>query len=517
MPSTMRTSHAADELAKRRKKRPLRWMLAVILIAVLAAMAAYQFFLHRREAEKQPQVTEAPQEKQVISIAVLPFVNMSADPEQVYFCDGIADAILTSLTHVGDLRVIARSSSFAFRGDAVDIHEVGEKLDADWVLEGGVQKAGNRLRITAQLIKVDDLSHLFSNVYEREMEDVFAIQEEIAAAVVDSLRVKLPASERAALGKRYTDNPRAYELYLLAHHTLLTADDFDDLETAERYLRRAIELDPGFALAYIDLTVLHPWLLTLEEKEALIVKALELDDSLAEGYIALGSLNMYNLWDFDVAEKSFTKAIALNPGNERARTSYAKFLRAMGRNGEALEQITRATELDPLYFGKYSETIAIYAAMDRYDEAVAAYEKAIAISPDIWSVHYHLLRMYLKQGKRDRALEHLDFSLKFLDSTSTMAEFNTVRFLAYAGKTEKAGELLADLLERPGMDTGFMGSLAVIYIGLGETGNALDCLEKAYEERDDMLVWLKSDWEFDALRSEPRFRTLMKKIGFPEN
>ncbi len=340
MQSIRKKSFAAEQLAKRQQKKSPA-TIAVIVLAVVIAVGAVGYALYVRFGVKEaPTEAVAPEQGKIKSIAVLPFVNRSVDPEQEYFCDGIADAILNALTHVGDLRVIARSSSFAFRGDAVDISEVGRKLNVEWVLEGSVQKAGNDLLITAQLIKVADLSHLFSDTYKRELKDVFAIQEEIARTVVDELKVKLLKKEKEALVKRPTDNIEAYRQYRLGQHTLdkvITPEDMEKAgEKAREYFHRAIDLDPDFAEAYVGLAWTYGHLIyvgytdkTREKSKELIEKALEFDDTLPEAYVTLGAIYMFD-WDFPVAERNYKKALSLNPGLAGAHTSYAKYLRIMG-------------------------------------------------------------------------------------------------------------------------------------------------------------------------------------------
>ncbi|MFC1528685.1 tetratricopeptide repeat protein [Candidatus Latescibacterota bacterium] len=529
MESHRKPSHAAEELERRKKMSPNKNIIVglVLVIAVLVV----GFGLYVRFGAKEIPVTEtvAPPAEEIKSIAVLPFVNMSADPEQEYFCDGIADAILSALTHVGDLRVIARSSSFAFRGDAVDIREVGEKLDAKWVLEGSVQKVGNELRITAQLINVTDLSHLISNVYERELKDVFAIQEEIAQSVVDSLKVKLLDSERTAIEKRYTDNTEAYDLYLLGKNSKGISRE-QELE----YFQKAVELDPDFALAYVAISETYyrlGYLGKLSEDESIqkskeaLDKALEIDYNLSEAHIMLGLVKRIDDWDWAAAEREYKLAIELDPGNERAHWQYAIFLKCMKRSEEGLKETKLARKLNPLSVASYEHAGAIYIDMGRYDDALEELNNGKAIDPNYGAIYRELGRLYRKQGQYDKSIEAID-KFNEISGFTEPSGYHGLTY-AYAGERERAEEIINELKKLHPLDRGlyrsgyyfgyYLSDIASIYIAFGEYDEAFKWLEKAYDEHEYMLIWIKAWYEFDPIRSDSRFKALLKKMGLPED
>jgi len=290
------------------------------------------------------------------SIAVLPFTNLSVDKEQEYFCDGMAEEIISALTHVEGLHIVARTSAFAFKGEKLDVREIGKRLNVGTVLEGSVRKAGNRLRISAQLINVADGYHLWSEKYDRDMEDIFAIQDEISLAIVDKLKVKLLGEEKAALVKRYTDNLEAYSLYLKGryHWSKRTPEG---IKKAIQHFKQVIEKDPNYALAHAGLADCYSMLeqaRVLPAKEAFpkakaaVTKALEIDETLAEAHTSLAFVRWYYDWDWAGAEKEFLRAIELNPNYPTGHQWYAVYLAEMGRPAEAISEIKKAQELDPL-------------------------------------------------------------------------------------------------------------------------------------------------------------------------
>ena len=356
VPAAVTPSIPSEEIEDVKKKFRKIWItLAIMGILIIVGYAVFTRFVLKPTTIP---ITEEIK-KEIKSIAVLPFVNMSADPEQEYFCDGMADAILNALTHVEGLRVIARTSAFTFRGKEKNIREIGEALNVETVLEGSIQKADNRVRITAQLIKVADESHLFSDIYDRELKDVFAIQDEISMAIVKALKVKLLGKEKAAIEKRPTENLEAYNLYLLGHH---------NLEKGDRE------------------------------------KALEIDDTLAEAYIAMAWVRIYSDWDWPAAEQLSKRALELNPGSHTAHNSYGHYLWLMGRLEEALSEYKRALELDPIPIQNYSLAMLLNIGLGRYDEAMDAYHKGTEIDPKYLNLHRNLGRLNLKQGNYKEAI-----------------------------------------------------------------------------------------------------------------
>ncbi len=452
--------------------------------------------------------SKANNEKTKPSIAVLPFRDMSADKDQDYFCEGISEEIINALTHIEDLKVIARTSAFAFKGKQEDIREIGKKLDVENLLEGSIRKAGNRLRITAQLVKVADGSHLWSDAYNRELEDVFAIQEEISLAIVEALKVKLLNNEKVVIEKQPTEKVEAYNLYLLCRHHY----NMGKWEIGLEYCKQAIEIDQNYAQAYAGIAEGYARLENFEEARAAAKRALQIDSNLAEGYTISAWLKLYYDWDFVKAEREFKKAIALNTGYSLAHQFYAKYLRLMGRFTDSINEIKIAKELDPLPLGHYAEAIAIYLLMGNYDEAQEQYCNSVELDPNNFYTNYHFARLYCKLGEFEKSIsvyKKLQQIYGYKDSIESRLGY----VFGLSGKTDEAQRILQELLKRPKDESVLSIHIALIYLGLGETDKAFEWLEKAYLARDINLLFIKVAPEYENIRSDPRYTVLLKKIG----
>jgi len=460
-------------------------------------------------------------EKPHPSIAVLPFTNLSADPEQEYFCDGMAEEIINALTHVEGLRVVARTSAFVFRNKKEDIREIGKKLDVETLLEGSVRKAGNKLRISAQLINVADGYHLWSERYDREMEDVFTIQDEISLAIVDRLKVKLLKEEKAKIVKRYTDNVEVYNLYLEGRYYWNKRTP-EGLNKAIKNFERVIEMDQGYALAYAGLAdcygmlvqalVLPPKDLFPKAKVA-ARKALEIDETLAEAHASLAFVNWHYDWDWVNAEREFKRAIELNPNYATAHQWYAMFLSQFGRLAEAISEIKIAQELDPL-----SSIITLASAWipflaRQFDQTIKQCRKVLDRDPNFFLAHF-LLGMVYEQ--RDMFVEAIEEYLK-VESFFNVLNTEDVELLreTYAIKGWKGYlKMHLDILIQQSKKSYVPPYyIAADNLRLGDKNQAFKWLEKAYQERDKELCDIKMDPTFDSLRSDPRYKALLKKMG----
>jgi TolB-like protein/Tfp pilus assembly protein PilF len=342
------------------------------------------------------------------SIAVLPFANMSADPDQEYFCDGLAEELINALTQIEDLHVVARTSAFSFKGQQLDVREIGRKLNVATVLEGSVRKAGNRLRITGQLVNVADGYHLWSEKYDRNMDDIFAIQDEISEAIVSKLKPTLLRSEKAKLGKRQTMPIETYDLYLKGRYFLNKSSD-DALKKAVDYFEQALAIDPDYAQAYAGLADAHLVLPiysfsrpqdTYRKGRRAAIRALEIDDTRMVK-------SMYD-WDWKGAEKELKKAIELNPGYAAAHFAYAQHLRFMNRLDEAIAEIGIARELNPLSLEINRELGSILIWAGQYDRAIEAFRKAIEMDPNHRYAHMLLGMAYLQKSMTDEALREFE-------------------------------------------------------------------------------------------------------------
>ena len=468
------------------------------------------------------EMTESQPAEKKPSIAVLPFVDMSPQKDQEYFCDGIAEELINALTHIKDMRVVARTSAFVFRGEKLDVREIGKKLNVRTVLEGSIRKAGNRIRVTAQLIDVEDGYHLWSEKFDREMEDIFAIQDEISMAIVDHLKVLLLRSEKAAIEKRPTDDLEAYNLYLKGLH--FGSQPYEDaFNKSLDYYHKAIEKDPTFALAYVGIGFtyvsisalsLRPPASVLPEAKAALKKAVKLDDSLAEVHALAAGLAFWYDWDWDATEKGYQRTFELNPGFTEAHSYYAWFLLAMNRLEEARREIKLAQELDPLLPLFYAMSVGIHRAVGKYDEAIQEFHKAIELDPDIGLAYFHLGCVYLDKGMMEKAVSTFEKSIE-LGTGSGWAEAKLGVIYALQGEKEKASQILDELVERKKNTYVESFSIACLYSNLGNTDKAFEYLDIAYEERGTLMPYLNLYTVFELgkeVYADPRHKKLLRKM-----
>jgi TolB-like protein len=461
------------------------------------------------------QVLERPS-KHYPSIAVLPFRDMSAQRDQEYLCDGVAEDIINGLTHLEGLQVVARTSAFSFRGRDIDIREIGRKLNVQSLLEGSIQKTGDRLRITAQLINVSDGYHLWSEKYDRRLEDVFAIQDEISMAIVSSLKVKLLRSEKEKLVKRYTENVQAYTLYLIGRYNWNKRTE-EGIKEAFEYYNRAIETDPLYAIAYTGISdsynmlgytgLLTPGVAFVKAKAA-AAKALEIDDSLAEAHTSLAFAYMYYDWNWEGAERELLRAIELNRDYALARFWYASYLFLNGRLNECIAELKQAQELDPLSPMINWGIGAYFVITGQNDKAIEISNKVLAIEPNIIMAHVTLSWAYFDKKMYDEAFA---------------AEINILRLF---GENEEVISALKNIYSKSGYEVALNKLYEVTttkYAGpinmarkcarFGKINEALHWLEKALDEREAGAAMLKVDPAFTDMRSDSKFAELLSRIG----
>ena len=452
------------------------------------------------------------------SIAVLPFLNLSSDPENEYFSDGITEEILNALVKVSDLKVASRTSSFAFKGHQGDVQEIAEKLKVATVLEGSVRKAGNRVRITGQLIGAADGYHLWSETYDRELEDIFAIQDDIAQSIVGALKATLAVAEGEKLVVPTTDNLEAYTLYLKGrfHYNKDTGSDLrKSLELYEQALRKS----PNYAKAWAGIA--DSWMHLADDyvppeegytaaKEA-AEKALEAEPELAEAHTARGKVLGWYDWDFAAGELALRRAVAANPNYAEAHWALGTLLSTTGHMKEALKEIRTAQMLDPLspVTSYWIARFLLYAR--RTEDAIQEGRRALNLDPDFaygWAI---LGRAQLLQGKGEEAVNSLRRSAEVGGSNSFQA------FLAYGlaatGHKEDAREILSRIAPVAGADYVRSELLAAVYGALGDPEEAFRLLERAYDERSAGLIYLHLDPLFDSLRDDPRMDEMVQRIG----
>jgi serine/threonine protein kinase len=453
------------------------------------------------------------------SLAVLPFMDMSADKDNEYFCDGLSEELINALSHIGELRVVARTSAFAFKGKEIDIREVGEKLNVGAVLEGSVRKSGQRLRITAQLVNAQDGYHIWSGQFDREMKDIFDIQEEISLTIVDHMKLKMLEGEKEEILKRATEDHEAYDCYLKGRYFWYRRYE-KGFQRGLQYFQQAIEKDPGYALAQVGIadtfgslglfSFIQPSLAYSRAKTA-AKKALEIDPELAEAHASLGWIAMWYDWDWPAAERYFLKAIQKKPDYATAHLWYGLSLSIIGRFEESLRAIREARRLEPLE--AVNATVlgwALYMAR-RFDESIAELRQVIASDPEFSIAYWYQSGNFIAQKKWDEAIPTIH---KLIELSSESVFALATLGLAYASSGMKAEA--HKILERlDGLSKGrYVGCLwrAVVWVGLGEMNRALENLEKAYLEKESVMACLKIWPMLDSLRSEPRFKDLLKKM-----
>jgi Tfp pilus assembly protein PilF len=433
----------------------------------------------------------------------------------------MAEELINALTKIKDLRVVARTSAFSFKGKEIDIREIGKKLNVNTILEGSVRKAGNRLRILAQLINVADGYHLWSEKYDRDIEDVFAIQDEISLAIVDKLKLKLLKEEKVDLLKRYTDNLEAYQLYLKGRYFWNKRFEIG-LKRGLEFFQQAIERDKGYALAYsglADCYILLPWYGIFSQKEAYqkakeaARKALEIDDKLAEAHTSMAFVKLLSDWDWAAAEKEFKQAIELNAKYSTAHHWYAFYLFFRARFDEAIAEMEKALELNPFSLIINCDFGFVLYYSRQYDRAIEVLKKTLEMDPNFVSAHSFLGIVYLQKSMYKEALA--EFRKEKEPSKGWMQNVETVVGITHMrmGKKKEAQEILEDMVERTKHEYVSPYHIALLSFNLGENELGFEWLDKAIKEHEDWLLYLKVEPLFDSVRSDPRFTKLLKKIG----
>jgi TolB-like protein/class 3 adenylate cyclase len=456
------------------------------------------------------------------SIAVLPFVNMSNDPEQEYFSEGMAEEILNSLTHLKDLKVSGRTSSFQFKGKKIGLPELGHKLGVSKVLEGSVRKQGNRLRISVQLINVEDGFHLWSEKYDRDLDDIFAIQDEIALAVTEKLKVTLLEYDREQITKTHTQNTEAYQFYLRGRY-FWNKRSQEGLETSMKYFHEAIDIDPNYALAWTGLADSYNLLREYgkasrnegySKAKAAAKKALEIDSQLGEAHISLASLLMNDEWDWLNALNEFKLGLEMNPNYATGHHWYAEWFMFQGSFKQALEEISKAAQLDPVSQAILTDRSLILYYSRQYDNAIEHTMPALQLDANFSSSHRILSLCYQAKGMFDLAIAE-----NSLWGQLTGNHFKTTVALAqiYAvcGRKEEAKKIVESLSEQEIAAGNDYRALALVYAALNENDRVFNFLEKSYEAREYSLCCTKIDPKWDGIRDDPRFIELVGRMKFP--
>jgi adenylate cyclase len=456
------------------------------------------------------------------SIAVMPFANMSSDPEQEFFSEGISEEIINMLAQVPGLKVAGRTSSFSFKGKNQDLRLIGEQLNVNHILEGSVRKSGNKLRITAQLIKVADGYHLWSGKYDRELEDIFDLQDEISLAILDAIKIKIGVAKEAVL-KKYTDNPVVYQLYLQGRFYYNLWSGVDSFSKAIDYFNAAIKIEPNFTPAYsgIATSYFYLWFLNflppekcLPQMKQAAHQSLRLDNEIAESHLALGYLKMYYEWDFMVATNEFKRALELNPNIAEAHEQYAMCLALSGNHSEAIKHASIAYNLDPLsLFIKFQVPVIYWMAGD-YNSVMKYGRSLIELDPNFYGGYLLVAAGLIGMKKYKEAVPEIEVAIHKHYGCITLNRLGLVYGLM--GEKVKAREVLEKMVNL--MNTQWVGNcdIGVVYMALGEFDNAIEYFEKAIEKHEGIMLLIKYNIRYcPELEQDPRTQKLLEKIGLP--
>ncbi len=487
--------------------------LTIALAVVAAGLFVYQLVRSKSETSGLPTSATIPNK----SIAVLPFDNLSRDPDNAYFCEGVQDEILTRLAKVADLKVISRTSTQHFKSTPDNLPQIAKQLGVAHILEGSVQKASDQVRVNVQLINALTDAHLWADTYDRKLTDIFAVESDIAKTIAETLQARLTGSEKSSIAKTPTVNPEAYELYLKGRF-FAEKRTGADLRKSIEYYDQAIAKDPGYPLAYVGLADSHLLLTAygaISTKEAAsparaaLKKALALDDSLAQAHASSGLLANLEL-DLNRAITELERAIQLNPNYATAHHWIALPLMAIGQSDRAIVEGKRAIELDPLSLICNADLAWVYFNARRYDETEAQARKTLEMDPRFYVAHYYLGEALQFKGKLTDATAEYQKSFESNNDPFSLAMLGQ----AYArqGKTDEARKVLARLREQAKSQYVSPYAFAVVLTALGDKAHAIDELEHGYDDTGFYISLIKVDPLFDDLRGDPRFDALVRKI-----
>ena len=500
--------------ARAHRSRTMAWVAG----AALTTAALLGLILNR--GYLLPRMPAGDAGSRISSLVVLPLANLSNDPEQEYFSDGMTEALIADLAQVGGLRVISRTSAMTYKSAHKQLPQIARELNVDAVVEGSIVRSGDRVRITAQLIDAKTDRHLWANTYERNLRDVLSLQSEVARAVAQEIKITLTPQEEARLAGARPVNPDAHEAYLRGQYFLGKGTQ-QTISKAIDYFNQAIEKDAADARPYVGLANAYTALRSnylpphdvMPKAKAAATKALQLDPTLAEAHVSMGGVLMFYEYDWPGAEKELKRAIDLSPNLAIAHDYHATYLAAIGRHDEAREEIRQAQELDPLSLMILGDAGWIYYLGRQYDRTIEVSRKAIDLEPNFWYPYTNLGLGYEKVGRFAEAVAALQ-KARQLDSNSSIYEMLAGAYAAW-GKKDEATRVLAELTERANQHYVCPYEVATIYAGLNDKESTLQWLEKGYQERADCMPWVRSDAKLDGLRGDPRFDDLVRRLGFP--
>lgn len=490
----------------RRKSRWLPYAAGALTIAAIltASLGVMKF---RGDRTAPPAIR---------SLAVLPLENLSGDPTQDYFADGMTDALITQLARIGSLRITSRMSAMTYKNTRKTLREIARELDVDAVIEGTVVRSGNRVRISAKLIQVSPERHLWAEAYEQDIADIVVLQNDMARAIADEVQVRLTPEEQRHVAVGQNVDPKAYDAYLMGRYFLDRAGK-DNLLQAANYYQQALQLDPNYAPAWAGLAETYRFLgggghMPEQEAEtkarAAVLRAIELDPNLADAHAAIGSIQTFVDWDWTAADTSFRRALALEPGNVSALRGAAFLAQISGRLDDALWLARRAVERDPMNPRSHRLAGGIATCAGRLDEATASLNRSIQLNPEGIYAHTDLAWVYLEQSRPREALAEVEHEKA--EERYFLGLAVTYHALGRKGESDAA---LSKLIQKHADDSGLQ--IAQAYAFRGETDQAFKWLERAYKQRDGALVTVKEDPLLKSLHADPRYSAFLQKMRLP--
>jgi TolB-like protein/Tfp pilus assembly protein PilF len=497
--------------------RGRRWLILGSSVVVLAAVVSLAYFATRMRAKDASPA-------KIRSLAVLPLQNLSGDPSQDYVADGMTEELIGRLSRIHGLRVISRTSTMHFKNTQLSVPEIARMLAVDAIVEGSLVQEGRQIRVHAQLIRAATDEHIWAGEYQREYLSILEVQEEVARNIVEQIQLNLTPEDRARLASKPPVDPEAYESYLKGRYYFSQRTE-DALHKSIASFQQAIARDPGYAPAYSGLAESYAMLGFrggLPSKDALLgakkaaLKAIELDDALAEPHASLAFIAETYEWDWPAAEREYKQALELNPGYAQAHNWYGGYLTYTGRFNEGVAEAMRARELDPLSLPLNNALAGRLLAAGRYDEALRQVQTTLELDEHFAPAHQTLGWVYLHGGKQDDAIREFQNALELAGAADTDIQLDLGFACAVSGRPGEARRILANLQQLHQQGVVPAASLATLYGALGESNEAFVWLEKAYQERDPQLTYLKAGRRFEPLRGDPRFGQLVRRVGLPD-
>lgn len=496
--------------------RRLLWLVVVAAVCVLGLAGwGWRLWRNRQATPALPPVR---------SLAVLPLQNLSGDPSQEYLADGMTEELIGRLANIHGLLVISRTSAMHFKNTQLSVPEIAKTLGVDAIVEGSVIREGSQVRVNAQLIRGASDEHIWAGEYQREYRSLLALQDEVARSIAERIEISLTPQERLTLASTHPVDPEAYEDYLKGRYYFNQRTQ-EAMNKSIGFFQQAIARDPSYALGYSGLADAYAMLGfrggfpskdALSRAKAAALKAIELDDTLGEAHASLAFIAETHEWDWATAEREYKRALELNPGDARAYHWYAGYLMYVGRFEEGIAEAKRARDLDPLSLPVNNALAGRLLAAGRYDEALEQVQKTLQLNPHFAPAHQTLGWAYLYKGKREEAIQEFQKALQLSGTDDTDLMLDVGFAYATAGDQKEARRILAKLRSLHERGLVPSGSIAILYGALGDLNEAFVWLEKAYEERDPQLTYLKAGRRFEPLRHDPRFQQLVHRVGLPE-